>query len=581
MKLNDGFEWLATAPGGVARLRELILSLAVRGRLVPQVLSDESARRQLAGIADSKNSLINLGKIRSDKPLPDIPDEERSFQLPESWEWVRLGTVSKRVQYGYTASARGDIPHPKFVRITDIQDGRVNWHTVPGVDAAKEDVESYYLEAGDILIARTGGTIGKSFLVGDVPTQAIFASYLIRISPLGILPRYLKAYLSSDVYWDQLYANSMGTGQPNVNGTALARLIVPCPPIAEQDRIVAKVDELMLLCDGLEARARLEAEQHARLTATLFEALAASESSHALAENWSRVATNFDLLLDRPEAVDALEQTIVQLAMRGLLVPQIPGEESASDLLQDIRQEKDRLIANGKIRRDKPLSKIDEEDLPFEVPDGWIWTRLGAAVLDSEAGWSPSCENTPRAPGSWGVLKVSAVSWGQFRPHENKALPTHLVPKPEYEVQPGDFLLSRANTEELVARSVLVDMHEPMLMMSDKLIRLRLSTLINPQYLNLFNNSRVARPYYAAHASGTSSSMKNVSREVVLNLPVAMPPAAEQARIVTRVAELRQLCTDLRMRLTQRQTCQANFAEALVAQTAAAGPDVSSLELAA
>jgi type I restriction enzyme S subunit len=120
-----------------------------------------------------------------------------------------------------------------------------------------------------------------------------------------------------------------------------------------------------------------------------------------------------------------------------------------------------------------------------------------------------------------------------------------------------------------------------MLMMSDKLIRLRLSTLINPQYLNLFNNSRVARPYYAAHASGTSSSMKNVSREVVLNLPVAMPPAAEQDRIVARVAELRQLCADLRTRLTQRQNCHARFAAALVDQTAAAGRDKGSLALAA
>jgi type I restriction enzyme S subunit len=359
-------------------------------------------------------------------------------------------------------------------------------------------------------------------------------------------------------------------GQKTVNQGHIGSLIIPLPPLDEQRRIVAKVDELMRLCDELETRGQLEAEQHTRLTATLFDALAASESSHALAENWSRVAAHFDLLLDRPEAVDALERTILQLAVRGLLVPQDPNDEPASELLKQIRAEKDSLIAAGRIRRDKPLQETDVNSLPYEAPDGWVSTRFGAVILDSEAGWSPSCENVPRASGQWGVLKVSAVSWGKFRPEENKELPAGLIPKPEYEVVSGDFLLSRANTDELVARSVVVEATESKLMMSDKIIRLKLSALVDPQYLNLFNNSMVSRGYYVAHASGTSSSMKNVSREVILNLPVALPPAAEQARIVARVDELRRLCADLRARLTACQTCQARFAEALVGQAAAA-----------
>ena len=277
---------------------------------------------------------------------------------------------------------------------------------------------------------------------------------------------------------------------------------------------------------------------------------------------------HLDLLLDRPAAIDALEQTLLQLAVRGLLVPQDPQDEPASALLQKIRTEKDRLIATGQIKQGKPLPPITDEEKPFELPVGWEWVRMGAVVNASEAGWSPPCIGSPRRPGLWGVLKVSAVSWGEFDANANKELPSDLVPRPEYEVRDDDFLLSRANTAELVARSVVVEQAEPKLMLSDKIIRLAVSSQMNRSFLNMANNASYAREHYAVNASGTSSSMKNVSREVVLALPVPLPPLAEQSRIVTRVAALRRLCADLRQRLAERQSVQARLAEALVANNA-------------
>jgi type I restriction enzyme S subunit len=165
---------------------------------------------------------------------------------------------------------------------------------------------------------------------------------------------------------------------------------------------------------------------------------------------------------------------------------------------------------------------------------------------------------------------VSAVSWGSFDSTANKELPLELDPRPELEVRDGDFLLSRANTADLVARSVLVVAPPPMLMLSDKIIRLKLSPQVDARYINLFNNGDDARIYYAERASGTSSSMKNVSREVVLGLPVALPPLAEQARIVARVTELRRLCAALRERLAASQAAQSRLAEALVESVASA-----------
>lgn len=193
----------------------------------------------------------------------------------------------------------------------------------------------------------------------------------------------------------------------------------------------------------------------------------------------------------------------------------------------------------------------------------WVKCRNEMAVLLNITP-AAAAIGSPRRPGLWGVLKVSAVSWGAFDENANKELPPDLLPRPEYEVNDGDFLLSRANTEEPVARSVVVGTVKPQLMLSDKIIRLDVSSLMNRIFLNLSNNASHSRVHYIANASGTSSSMKNVSREIVLKTPAPLPPAAEQSRIVARVEELRCLCDELRQRLSASQATQAHLAEALV-----------------
>ncbi|MBC2754058.1 MAG: hypothetical protein HF978_00740 [Desulfobacteraceae bacterium] len=195
---------------------------------------------------------------------------------------------------------------------------------------------------------------------------------------------------------------------------------------------------------------------------------------------------------------------------------------------------------------------------------------MDSLALYSEAGWSPKCESVQREGENWGVLKVSAVSWGQFKPNENKALPENLEPRPEYEVMPGDFLISRANTSDLVARSVVVPNDVPIhLMLSDKTIRFGFSIELNTELVNLANNSPFSRNYYAKVAGGTSSSMKNVSREKIRNLLMAVPPIAEQHRIVAKVDELMAICDDLKARINAAQTTQIQLADAIVDQAVA------------
>jgi type I restriction enzyme, S subunit len=249
----------------IAKLRSSILSDAVSGRLVPQDPTDESASVLLERIKDEKERLIKEGELKRDKPLSQITEDEIPYELPEGWSWCRLGNVCINIHYGYTASAELSYDEPKMLRITDIQNNGVNWDTVPNCKITDKELEKYSLKSRDILIARTGGTVGKSFLMTNIPVKSVFASYLIRLIPSQFVDeRYLKFALESPFYWQQLIAKSMGTGQPNVNGTSLSELIISVPSLKVQHKIVDQVEKLMTVCDALEsevAKSRMETDR--------------------------------------------------------------------------------------------------------------------------------------------------------------------------------------------------------------------------------------------------------------------------------------------------------------------------------
>ena len=250
------------------KMREVLLQEAIRGELVPQDEDDEPASVLLEKIKTEKERLIKEKVIKKQKELPPITEDEKPYDLPSGWEWVRLGEISQTLNYGYTASATDIDTGVKMLRITDIQDNKVNWETVPFCEIDPEKLSSYILHPNDIVIARTG-TVGKSFIIKDISCTSVFASYLIRVQLLeNINATYVKKFIESPLYWDQLVDKTTGTGQPNVNATSLSQLILPLPPLAEQERIVAKLDELMANCDQLEAKA----EEMKNYTMKLFEA---------------------------------------------------------------------------------------------------------------------------------------------------------------------------------------------------------------------------------------------------------------------------------------------------------------------
>jgi len=562
--LLSNLDLLATAPGGVARLRELILTLAVQGKLVPQDPADEPASVLLQKIWAEKDRLIGEKKFRRSKPLDSIDESECVFTLPISWEWERLGNLG---DWGAGATPSrsnsnyygGNIPWFKSGELTA---DFISESEETVTDAALRDCSLRLNQVGDVLIAMYGATIGKTAILSVVATtnQAVCACTPF----VGLSNTYLLLLLKAL----KPYFISLGAGgaQPNISREKIIATVIGLPPLAEQSRIVTRVEELMRLCDALEAKGRLEAVQHAQLVSTLLGALTASTTPEELTENWQRVAQHFDLLLDRPEAIDALEQTLLQLAVRGLLVPQDPTDEPASVLLQKIRAEKDRLIATGQIKRDKPLPPITDEEKPFGLPVGWEWVRLSSLGQSFDYGSSQkSVDDSAAVP----ILRMGNIQGGRVVMSNLKYLKDLQGELPYLFLREGDLLFNRTNSYELVGKTGLFAGYPREVTFASYLIRIRLMDgLVNSEYVNTYMNTRDCRETEIEPDLTQQTGQANYNGTKLKSIRVPLPPLAEQSRIVTRITALRRLCADLRQRLVERQSVQARLAEALVASVA-------------
>lgn len=251
----QNFETIFQTPESMQELRNVILQLAIEGKLVPQDPTDEPASELLKRIEAEREQLVKEKKIRKPSKLEPISEGEVPFEIPESWEWVRLNDVCNLINYGYTAKALQNDTGTKMLRITDIQNGKVNWDTVPYCEIEESKISGYALNENDVVIARTGGTVGKSFIVKNVVHQSVYASYLIRLLPSKeVSCDYFYQYLQTPYYWVQLTDGARGGAQPNVNATTLSQLIIPLPPLNEQYRIVERVESLMAIIDQMEEK---------------------------------------------------------------------------------------------------------------------------------------------------------------------------------------------------------------------------------------------------------------------------------------------------------------------------------------
>lgn len=484
------FGHIANAPGGVARLRELVFSLASDGKLLANCEPLETT---------------HLDKV-ADFVMGQAPPGNECNTKGNGTIFVKTGEF-------------GEL-YP-IVR---------EWTTKP-LKLAKQ---------GDVLICVVGATVGKLNLAIDCAIGRSVAAIRPRD---GLNTKYL--YFMLMPFTLRLRSDSRGSAQGVIGKAELSAVKLRVPSGEEQSRIVAKVDELMAMCDTLEAQQQTRRKLQNNLRQSTLQAVASATSPHELQTTWTRLAENFGQLFHAPEDVADLRKLVSELAIRGAL--DALSEPSDTSAVETYLAE----LAGKKSGKRFAKAIHIEEDIP--LPNGWRWVLLEDLLANSESGWSPKCDSEPRRSGEWGVLKVSAVTWGVFNPDENKRLPLSLEARPECEVKPGDFMLSRANTAELVARSVIAPEDCPeKLLMSDKIVRLVfLDEKLKP-WVNLVNNSELARSYYKARATGTSDSMRNVSRQVIHELPIPLPSLQVQARVLKALDRLKSFCDELERQETSR-----------------------------
>lgn len=527
-------------PVHVLQLRKIVVALAISGRL-NEVDASISHEEILALLGDVKRRLISQRVLAKQKPNVAITPDQLPEDFTDPSKFISLGHIA-RVEKGKTGIQQAKPgPYPLVVtaaeRITadhyDFDGAAAIIPLVSSTGHGNASINRLHYQEGQFAL----GTILAAVLPHD---QALFSA------------RFLFEYLSA--FKEELLVSRM-TGTANVTLTLGRIEEVPIPlvsPVIQQ-----QVDQLMALCDEMEA-ARTEREmKRDRLAAASLARLNIPDPK-TFRDDARFALDALPALTARPDQIKQLRQTILNLAVRGKLVPQDPTDEPTERLLERIS------------------AVTSETNVPrfptpgFELPANWSWTSFGQLIDHSDAGWSPKTEDYPRKGTEWGVLKVSAVSWDAFRPQENKQVLPGTVVRQQAVIKKGDFLISRANTAQLIARAVIVDIEPTNLMMSDKIVRLSLKDACVAKYAWIVNNyADFARQHYVENASGVSPSMKNVSRSAILGLPFPLPPLAEQHRIVAKVDELMALCDQLETSLTSADETRKKLLDALLAEALA------------
>ncbi len=413
------------------------------------------------------------------------------LNIPESWaennleiagRWGSGGTPLK----GKSEYYGGNI---NWLKTGDLTNGVVSTVSDTITEVGFKAIPSKLYPVNTIIMAMYGATIGK---LGILQVEAAVNQACACCETYEQIQNiYLFYWLMN--HKKEFIHLGQGGAQPNISRKIIYEQPFGIPPQKEQVRIVEKI-----------------------------------ESCFSKIEKTETALKEAEVLLSK------YRESLLAKAFRGELIPQNSKDEPASELLKRIKAEQAK-NDNGK-KKKKELPPISEDEIPFDIPESWEWVRFGALINFIESGWSPKCNPHKRkSENDWAVLKVSAVTWGEYKHWEHKELPIALDPRPQHEVKKDDFLLSRANTIKYVGKSVFVYDSPPKLMMSDKLLRIDLPMSISKEFINLYNNSNFTRDHYERHAAGTSSSMLNVSRGQISELPIPVPPPNEQIKIINQI----------------------------------------------
>jgi len=541
------FGHLADAPNGLQKLRELILQLAVQGKLVPQNPSDEPAWVLLKRIREHKEGVVKAGNIKKAKPTAKIKPTEEPFSLPMGWLFSRFGEI--------TICRDGErVPLSRAVRST--RQGTYDYYGASGVI---DKVDGYLFNKPLLLIGEDGANlINRSTPIAFIAEGKYWVNNHAHVLD-GINFEFLK-YMELFINAIDLKPYVTGTAQPKMNQAKMNSIVVALPPLEEQKRIVAKVDQLMALCDGLEVRQQKQQQGRELLNNAALNALLTAEPDE-FADHWQRISTNFDLLYDHPETIAKLRAAILQLAVQGKLVPQDPNDEPASALLESLAKERELLVKQKKIKKTKPpvdFQGLDE--LRIKLPGSWSWVRL-SEVADVVRGGSPRPAGDPRFyNGDIPFLKVADVSRapGKMIAGFNATIKEAGLKKTRF-IDKRTVLFT--NSGATLGIPAICDF--PATFNDGIAAFVELSAFVFDEYLYLYLKSL---SQWFMEVASRGQGQPNLNTDIIKSTWFPLPSLEEQKRVVARVDQLMALCDELEAKLNQAQQHSEKLMEATVRQ---------------
>lgn len=555
----ENFALLADEPNGVPLLRALILQLAVQGKLVPQDPTDEPASVLLERIREERARQNGQQKLL-DAETQSISSKLHLYAVPSGWEWAKLGDVVLSITGGGTPSKN----NPQY------WNGSISWASV-------KDLKTKYLRTTIDSITERGLQESSTNLIPKgriiVCTRMGLGKIAINMVDMAInqdlKALHLSKFFDEDYFYNfYLTLDIVGKGMTvsGIRQSELLSLSIPVPPLAEQRRIVAKVDQLMALCDELETRQQQRRAARTHLNNATLDQLLAAREPDEFAAHWQRLRDNFDLLYDTPETIGKLRQAILQLAVQGKLVPQDPTDEPASVLLERIRAEKARLIAEGKLKKEEFLSTANNEDL-LQLPIGWMWCRIGDFATIRGGKRLPLGRTMTSEPTSHIYIRVSDMKNGTIDDTD-----LHYIDEETYQeikryiIGKDDLYLTIVGAT--IGKLGLVPEKFDLMNLTENAARISMY-YVDKYFLKHAMNSLLIQEQFFDKTNQLGVPKLALKRVASVLFP--LPPLAEQRRIVVKVEQIMALCDELEAQLKDAQARSAALLEAVVRQVLADG----------
>ncbi|WP_353237623.1 restriction endonuclease subunit S [Limnohabitans sp.] len=560
------FGHIASAPRGVAKLRELILELAIRGKLVTTSARSTHAQNLLAEITSFRMELISAGKLRRPTPQPEIEESELPFILPETWAFERLGNVCEIVRGITFPSSKKQTSRSSDVvaclRTSNVQ-SEIDWDDLIFIEPGFVGREDQWVQKGDTMISMANSyeLVGKVALVRDVRERATFGGFIAAIRPHVLEPEYLYLLLRSPYMQAQMRVTaSQTTNIANISLGGMRPIPTPIPPKEEQTQIVAKVDELMALCDKLETQQQNRRKIQNNLRQSTLQAVATSQSPHELQTNWTRLAGNFGHLNDAPEDVDEMLGALKTLAVRGLLVDASSTPPNLDSIKADCVKLREKYISDGLMRRQKQVDMADAAEI---YPDHWAvaaFDELAVVIGGVTKGRNLRGRQMIVCP----YLAVANVQRGYFKLENLKTIEIAADELAKYQVSEGDLLITEGGDWDKVGRTAIWRGGAMNCLHQNHVFKARVpSAYLLNDWIELVFNSDIGRNYFAG-ASKQTTNLASINMTQLRSFPIPIPPIDEQRRILSMLARLGNRCGEWRSQLKKKHSLARVLADAVV-----------------